>query len=162
MTDGKGCFKMKNQYELVKRVFSDSKNHKISGIETNKDGVEVLVVEDMYGDNLWIKLYGLPSYVAINMHPRIMATIRKDYQDGTTYIYIDDINVVDLDCGNGSIVMKYFIESVKNLDADYISGGLSSVDKDHFDRLEHYYKKYGFKVTFNDGRTSGQIKLNLK
>lgn len=151
----------KKQYGLVKRIFSDYKHAKIVGIEINKAGEEVLVVETLIGDDLWVNLYG-SSYVAINQHPRIMSSRKKNFEKGATYIRIDDIQSIDNDRGNGSIAMKYFIEAAKKTDAEYIDGLLSSVDKDHFDRSEHYYQKFGFEVQFNEERSSGKIKLNLK
>lgn len=54
--------------------------------------------------------------------------------------------------------MKYFLKAVEKLHVDYIDGWLSSVDKKHFDRSEHFYKKFGFEVHFNEDRTSGGIK----
>lgn len=151
----------KQRYELVKRIFTDFKNSKIIGVEINRSNEEVLVVEVMQGKDLWIMLYA-PSYIAINQHPRIMSTTKKDYSKNITHIYIDDIQTEHINCGNGSIMMKYFIEAAKKTDATYISGAISSEDINHFDRLEYYYKKFGYDVHFNDDRTSGGIKLDLK
>lgn len=47
------------------------------------------------------------------------------------------------------------------MNAKRICGSLSSVDKEQFDMLEHFYSKCGFKVTFNENRTSGHIELLL-
>ncbi|MCD3203070.1 MULTISPECIES: hypothetical protein [Clostridium] len=151
----------KKQYDLVKRIFSDNKTSKIVGLETNNAGEEVLVVESMRGEYLDVELYGF-SYRAINQHPRIMSTKKRDDEKGITYIHIDDIQILDVNSGNGSILMKYFIEAAKKVNAEYINGWISSVDKDHFDRLEHYYNKFDFEVHFNEEHTSGGIKLNLK
>lgn len=58
-------------------------------------------------------------------------------------------------------LMEYFLKYCKTTPAEYISGSLSSVDADHFDRSEHYYKKHGFKVEFYEGRKSGRIRYIL-
>lgn len=149
--------KMKKQYGLVKRIFSIDPHVKIVGIETNKAGEEVLVTEWVTDSMLWIKLYG-PSYQAINNLPRIMSTIRKN----SNYIKIEDIIMEDNCIGNGSIAMKYFLKAAEQLKIDYIKGDLSSVDKDHFDRSEAYYKKFNFDVVFDEDRTSGTIKKIMK
>ena len=149
------------KYGLVKSIFTDDKNSKIVALDTNRNGEDVLVVESFYDNNLWIKLYG-PSYSAVNKHPRIMSTIKKDIEKGITYIHIDDIDTIHINCGNGSIAMKYFLKAAETTGAEYINGSLSSKDKDHFPRSEHYYKKFGFEVNFNEGRTSGGVKLYLK
>lgn len=101
------------------------------------------------------------SYQAINGLPKIMTTIYKNPYPEKSYIHIEDILMEDNDIGNGTIAMNYLIKTAKRMEIDYISGNLSSVDKDHFDRSEHYYKKFGFDVEFDASRTSGSIKLNL-
>lgn len=145
--------------DAVHRVFKES-NHVIVGVETNKNGEEVLVVQRIYNRDIWIMLYS-DKYKAYNNHPRIMATYEKPY-DGAEYIHIDDVMVEDNDIGNGSILMKYFIEYCKTTKAEYISGSLSSVDADHFDRSEYYYKKHGFTVVFSEGRKTGSIRYELQ
>lgn len=145
--------------DIVHRVFGEP-NHVIIGVETNKIGDEVLVVQWIHSKDIWIMLYS-DKYKACNNHPRIMATYEKPY-DGAEYIHIDDVMVEDNDIGNGSILMKYFIEYCKTTKAEYISGSLSSVDADHFDRSEYYYKKHGFTVVFSEGRKTGSIRYELQ
>jgi len=69
--------------------------------------------------------------------------------------------VVDNDVGNGSILMRYFIKYCKTTDAKYICGQLSLVDKGHFYRSEHFYKKHEFNVKFTSDRSAGSIKYIL-
>ncbi|MGH0950891.1 hypothetical protein [Bacillus mycoides] len=47
------------------------------------------------------------------------------------------------------------------MEVSRISGMLSPVDSNHFDKLEHFYKKFGFEVEFNTDRTEGSIKKVL-
>ncbi|PEF44619.1 hypothetical protein CON22_20770 [Bacillus cereus] len=101
------------------------------------------------------------SYWAINGLPTISTKIYEDYHPGGPGIYIFDVQMIDDNIGNGSIAMKYLIEAAKEIGVSYIEGELSPVDIDHFDRLEHYYTKFGFKVKFNKDRTAGKIKLDL-
>lgn len=141
------------------------KDRSIIGCSKNKLGDDVYIVQSIRKNDVWFMLYS-NEYKAINNHPRIMATYNKEsrteYDCHPAYIKIDDILVEDNNVGNGSILMPYFIDYCKNTDAEYITGWLSSVDMDHFDRSEHFYKKHGFEVQFNEERTSGSIKYILK
>lgn len=42
-----------------------------------------------------------------------------------------------------------------------ISGTLSFVDKENFGRLEHFYSKNGYQLSFSEDKKSGKIKKNL-
>lgn len=148
------------EIETVHRILSE-KNHYIVGEANNKNGEHVFIVQWVFGDSIYFMLYS-NRYNAINNHPRIMATYYNFY-DGKPYIKIDDILVEDNDAGNGSILMPYFIAYCKQFtDAMYISGELSTVDKGHFDRSEHFYEKHGFEVNLNENRSSGNIRYLLR
>lgn len=140
--------------QLVHSILKE-KNHVIVGEDINKMKEQVLVVQWVFDDDIWFMLFS-ERYKAIN-HPRIMASYVSCCEE-EHYIEIDDILVVDDDVGNGSILMPYFIEYCKTTDAKYICGQLSSVDKGHFERLEHFYKKHGFNVKFTSNRSAGSIK----
>lgn len=142
--------------ELVYSILKE-KNHVIVGEDINKMKEQVLVVQ-CFNNDIWFMLYS-ERYKAIN-HPRIMASYVSCYGE-EPYIKIDDILAEDENVGNGSILMRYFIEYCKTTDAKYICGQLSSVDKGHFDCLEHFYKKHGFSVVFTPERSSGSIKYIL-
>ena len=144
----------------IRRVFVD-KNDCILAIEENKRGREVIVTKRISYDSIWFMLYGV-DYRAINCHPRIMATFHDGYDNNESYIVIDDILVEDNNIGNGSILMKYFIDYCKSTSAGYIKGMLSSVDKDHFDRSIHFYEKYGFVCKLNTEKSDGSIRLDLR
>jgi len=62
--------------------------------------------------------------------------------------------------GYGSILLRNVIELARTINISRITGNLSAVDSDHFDKLEHLYSKYGFKVNIL-GKT-GTILLELK
>lgn len=152
------CKEKTVQYDLIKRAFSDFRLSHIIGIESNKVGEEVIVVLTKFGDSIHLYLYG-KSYVAINQHPRIMATVQRG--ENVFYVHIDDIIEMDCNIGNASILMKYFIDICKKLKMQYICGWLSNYDSGHFDRIEHFYKKFNFNVKFNEKRTTGDIYLKL-
>lgn len=138
---------------------------KVLGIEKNRAGERVIVVRKTLGNDIWVTLYS-PTYLAINNHPRIMSTTYTTdgfpYFAEEDYVIIDDVLMIDDNIGNGSICMKYFINEIRKKGFNYISGELSSVDKDHFDRSIHFYEKFGFKVTMAEDNNSGKIRLDLK
>ena len=144
--------------ELVHSILKE-KNHVIVGEDVNKMKEQVLVVQWVFDNDIWFMLYS-ERYKAINKHPRIMASYVSCYGE-EPYIKINDILVVDNDVGNGSILMRYFIKYCKTTDAKCIRGQLSSVDKGHFDRSEHFYKKHEFNVKFTSDRSAGSIKYIL-
>lgn len=163
---------LEKRYNLVQRIFCNEGNVSLVGLEKNKSGEELIVCERFIKNDITIKLYG-PSYQGVNGNPRIMAELRKvsdstneasDTENASYYIKIVDILMEDNDIGNGSIAMKYLVKMVERLKIncgmriEYISGMLSWVDKEHFDRSEHYYKKFGFDVEFNGDRSSGKIR----
>ncbi len=138
-------------------------NAKVLGIEQNKDGEWVIVVKKMKGNDIWVQLYS-PTYLAINNHPRIMSVTHKsegsEYSAAKNYVYIEDVLMQDNSIGNGSICMEYFIEEVREQGFDYISGKLSSIDKENFKRSIPFYKKFGFEVTMRENN-NGNIKLDF-
>ena len=143
----------------VHRVFID-KNNSILAIEKNKKGRYVLVVKKKFHDSIFFMLYGV-DYRAINCHPRIMATFYESYGNDESYIEIDDIIAEENNIGNGSILMKYFIDYCKTTSASFVKGKLSPVDKDHFERSIHFYEKCGFICKLDREKTSGSIRLDL-
>lgn len=146
---------VKKSSEISKRIFSLFKNAEIIGIEENKHE-EVYVFKTYNQSFLTIHLCS-KSYQAINGLPRIMAVVDTN----TNHLKILDVQTEDLDIGNGSILMKYLVETVGKMKVSRITGDLSSVDMNHFSRSEHYYKKFGFNVKFDDSRTSGTIELKI-
>ncbi|EEM14149.1 hypothetical protein CN535_18900 [Bacillus pseudomycoides] len=93
--------------------------------------------------------------------PTLFATLHNNSPQEPDYIWIGGITSPKENIGNGSITMKYLIKMAKEMKVSHISGWLSPVDGDHFDKLEHFYKKFGFEVNFNCDRTEGSIKMIL-
>ncbi|QDD87447.1 hypothetical protein [Bacillus cereus] len=152
---------LKKSCEIPKRIFYLFKNAEILGIEINKEGEELFVFKEQTESSVYIKLCG-ESYKAINGMPMIDTNIRKNPYPKPSELYINDIRMIHNEIGNGSIAMEYLIKTAKKMNVSHIRGWLSPEDMDHFDRLEHYYTKFGFKVVFNKERTSGNIELTLK
>jgi len=128
------------------------KDRKSKGIFINKDGEPVGVIILVSEVLIKIEIYTYKRNVVT-----IMATADNDNKT----IHIGDIITNKICAGNGTIAMNHLIEYTKENNYLFITGVLSDVDKDHFDRLEHFYNKFGFDVTFNKNRTEGEIYLNL-
>ena len=65
-------------------------------------------------------------------------------------ISIVDLNVARLDAnqGHGSMLMSELLRYAKMHKVTCISGGLSFIDlDDHPERLQHFYRKFGFTIT---------------
>lgn len=97
----------------------------------------------------------------VNHNPRILTDICFDDKSEEKYCYIIDMFAVDENVGNGSILLDYLFEHLKKMNIKKVTGRLSSVDKEDFDKLEYFYKKNGFEVTFNTGKTEGYIEKLL-
>ena len=48
---------------------------------------------------------------------------------------------------NGTVAMNALIKYAYKIGAKNIDGTLSSVDDDHTDRRNHFYKKFGFVIS---------------
>lgn len=153
--------RLKPFIEIPKRAFSFFPGSEIIDIRQNRNKEEVFVLRFLKDSFLTIYLFG-ESYMAINGLPRLMAKIDTDYQTKDKHAKILDIQTVNINVGNGSILMEHFLQSAKVLGVKSVGGWLSEVDAGHFDRSEHFYKKFDFQVTFNNHRTDGSVRLEFK
>ncbi|MBU5220472.1 hypothetical protein KQI67_28275 [Bacillus albus] len=148
----------------VEWIFTNSKDAEIIGIAKNKEKKEMIVYKECTECSVYIKLLGESSR-GFERVSQINARIYKnsDYR----YMKIEDIQMIDNYMGNGSIAMEYLIKTSKKMGISYIEGvlAISSVNgeviKEHFDRLIHYYEKFGFEVNIESGSTLGNIKKVL-
>ena len=91
----------------------------------------------------------------------IACKVNLVYDDNIKSLFIGDIKSDPEDKGYGSIAMKSVVYIAETLGAGEVHGNLASTDQDHFDKLEYFYTKHGFDVTFDEPRTSGKIFLKL-
>ena len=128
---------------------------------TNKINKEFEVALDESDTYVCIKLYSLDikdNHSLFNKQPNIQATIERFGKD--KIMKIQDIDVIDKNVGNGSILLSHLIEYCKNIGVSNIKGDISIVDKNHFSRLKHFYSKFNFDVEI--GNNAGSINLDLK
>lgn len=82
-----------------------------------------------------------------------------------TKIKLDDCqNESYKDRGHGSVFMKYFLEDIMEFGVKKVEGDLRYEDgtEDSKNRREHFYKKFGFEVSWDDkDRTTGKINLTI-
>lgn len=82
------------------------------------------------------------AYKSIMYAPRIMFNHLSE-----SHIHIEDILMKHNNVGNGSIAMRALLLYAKLNGIATITGYLSSIDNDHKERINHYYTKFGFKVS---------------
>ncbi|WP_317945480.1 GNAT family N-acetyltransferase [Carnobacterium maltaromaticum] len=78
-------------------------------------------------------------------------------------VEIEDVRIdgKNWDLGNGTILLKNLEQLCRKRGKNKIVGSLKWVDKENFVKLEYFYKKNGFVVTFNEERTGGKIVKTL-
>lgn len=78
---------------------------------------------------------------------------------GTRKIKILDLfSKISENRGVGTILLSYLEKYASQVNTVSITGELSSVDNEYFKKLEYFYTKNGYTVSFNPARTSGMIK----
>lgn len=92
---------------------------------------------------------------------RIVCEAHLVHYISTKTVLIGDIEAHFENRGYGSIMLSTIITLAETLNIREIKGNLTSTDSDHFDKLEHFYKKHGFHVKFNPGKISGEVILKL-
>lgn len=100
-------------------------------------------------------MYELPYFSAAKSLGSIGITVRE-----CCGVFIEDIEVDAINMGYGSMLLKNVISFFQRAGLRTLYGNISPVDSDHFDRLRHFYEKFGFDVKIRG--TSGSISLNLQ
>lgn len=74
--------------------------------------------------------------------------------------FIADIHIhfKDYNKGYGSLLMEQLLQIAKKENIKVITGNISSIDWNHFERIRHFYQKYGFSVELDYKKRSGKIK----
>lgn len=74
--------------------------------------------------------------------------------------FIADIHIhfKDYNKGYGSLLMEQLLNIAKKENIKVITGNISSIDWNHFERIRHFYQKYGFSVELDYKKRSGKIR----
>lgn len=138
------------RYKYLNESFACFKSDRAIGIFENKIGEVYLIFESTYGNDLNFYFSG-KSCKGVLECPRLLSTIKD------TYIWIDDIFAIDENAGNGSKLLECLFTKAKEMNIEEIKGELATIDISKFDKLEYFYRKNGFDVSFNKDRTRGGI-----
>ena len=141
---------------VVREIFKEFPDASIIGVDENKSHEAYYIVKVEAGRMIDIYLYNERGDNV--QKSRIYAEYLTNEKD-ETYIHIIDCFAEDENVGNGSILLKWLKKEAVRADAKYITGGLASIDKKKFDKLERFYTKNGFEVTINGD--CGKIVCNL-
>lgn len=149
-------------FQLIEKSHEDKINKRITNIATmDSERRLVGVTKTKFEDVVGVIILHTDCLIRIELyeHKGKPSTLTAVLNGST--INIGDIQMAR-DCrGFGSIAMKTLIDYAKEIKVKKITGELSQVDVDHFDRLEYFYGKHGFEVIFNTDRTEGSIELKL-
>ena len=125
---------------------------------------------EVASDRSWYISFGLmtseeladsPGWVMrlYSMHDGMVCEARLVHYKNDRVILIGDIEAHVENRGYGSIMLSNILNLAYKLNIQEIKGNLTAADSDHFDKLEHFYKKHGFEVKFFEGKASGRILL---
>lgn len=148
-----GYFKNRKKQKLLKKINTIIKSdpyREYRGLQKDKKENYVGVVIYNYLPVIKVELYHT------NGKRSVLTSVLKD-----GVLNIGDIRTDKINVGCGSLAMQAFLDFAKEHGYTQITGWLSPVDVDHFDRLEHFYKKFGFNVEFQSDRTEGIISLEM-
>lgn len=146
----------KEKFDLANKLLE---KYQILGVVENKQKHKYYVCLATSDKNVNIFLRDSRQ---VNHNPRIYTEILNDNNNSKEmYCHIIDMFAVCENIGNGSILLDYLFRYLEKMGIKKVIGELSSVDKVNYDKLEFFYKKNGFKVTFNTHKTGGTIKKIL-
>lgn len=119
----------------------------ILGLEQKSYDEHVIVCKKSVGPSIKILDADNPSVT----HVEILAS----YNNNNNYESKKSIHIHEVLCnsmtnqGYGTIAMKYLIEMAAKENIQEITGDISRIDKEDMSRVEHFYKKFGFKFEDN-------------
>lgn len=144
--------------EMIRKL-TTSRRHQILGIEMNEKTRHETVVS-CFADRLSLDIHVFANH---SRDRRSVTTLhaRLNQQDPEKLFIIDIPNKTSANRGYGSIAMKYLFKLCRSLDIKYITGSISPVDDGHYDRLEHFYMKFGFTVVLPTESSDGYIYREL-
>lgn len=145
----------KEKLELVNKLLE---KYQILGIEENNQKQKYYVCLDTSDNSVNVSLRDDDQDKKV---PRIDTDIRYNRESKENTCFITSFFAINEDVGNGSILMDYLFEYLKKMGIKKVRGKLGSIDNKNFDKLEYFYEKNGFKVTFFTNRNDGEIEKIL-
>lgn len=147
--------------EAVQTILEEKIDFTLVMVAFNQKNEEIYIMRRWDKDDGELKLLlyqGTYNYGSF-LQSRVSTTA-----DQKKKIYIYDLQMSRRGVGNGSIALQYLIQFAVDHHVDLIAGGLAACDKDEtygFDLLEGFYRRHGFQVTFDEGKTEGFLLMEL-
>lgn len=116
-------------------------------IDFHQDGEILLKCKNSLDDELVSVYSNNTIYLLGRRYPTVLFAPKMLLSQAPGEVKIEDVLCKQNNIGNGSILMLSLFEFCKRHNIRKITGYLSSVDDDHKERRDHYYKKFGFVVT---------------
>lgn len=139
-------YEMKKCFDKINEIVK--LNYTIVAIEENKKHELVIVAKRMLRSSCYIYLFD--NDMGVEPIATIEATIYQDNRAEPISVEIDDITVKNINMNSASIAMKHFIAiAKKEIRAKEITGKISIVDKDHWERIIHFYSKFNFEINYS-------------
>lgn len=142
-----------------------SKTRFVLSTEKNNSGDSFYILASDDSEEFLLDMISTDNFMDCQKSIRkIIARSISTVFNADNIVKIEDVIVDEKNCdlGNGSILLQNLEQLCKIRGKTKIVGSLKWVDKENFEKLEHFYKKNGFVVTFNEERTGGKIVKTLE
>ncbi|MEK5358047.1 hypothetical protein [Paenibacillus sp. FSL L8-0709] len=119
--------------------------HKVIHVDQNRFEESIMIYRLMYGDGM--------DDVNIHLKLKVISKDGIKAPDSNVHVLVENkhMEIADIKIegervnrGYGSIMMMGLMKLVHEMQIEVITGWISSVDWDHIDRSEHFYRKHGF------------------
>ncbi|GGF88940.1 hypothetical protein [Paenibacillus aceti] len=132
--------------------------HKVIHVAQNRFGESVMIYRLMYDDGM--------DDVNIHIKVKVISKDGVKVPDSNVHVHVENkhMDIADIKIegervnrGYGSIMMEGLMKIVHEMQIEVITGWISSVDWDHIDRSEHFYRKHGFDCQLDHENKKGTI-----
>jgi len=132
--------------------------HKVIHVAQNRFGESVMISRLMYDDGM--------DDMNIHLKVKVISKDGVKVPDSNVHVHIENkhMEIADIKIegervnrGYGSIMMAGLMKLVHEMQIKVITGWISSVDWDHIDRSEHFYRKHGFDCKLDHENKRGTI-----
>lgn len=150
-------------YEVEWRTADIEKDgHRVVHVDQTRYGETVMIYRLHHEDNNELEDQFIHLRIKI-VTPKGVKTPDSNaylsFYNGNKHMRISDIKIEGerVSRGYGSILMTAIMQLVDQLQVRYITGMIASVDWDHIERSEHFYRKFGFECDLDHESQSGKI-----
>lgn len=149
------------EYEVQWHTTAIEKDgHKIVHLAQNRFDERVMIYQLFYNDGMDDQNVHLRVKVISKSGVRVPdSNVHLHVFTESKHMKIADIKIEGdrVNRGYGSILMEGIMKLVDQMSIRFITGWISAVDWDHIDRLEHFYRKFGFECNLDHESKYGTI-----